>query len=87
VKRLWLAIPKKVRWALVGIVAIAIACLRFFFLGKREGREAAETDAALATARQRAKDVEDLAAAGDDAGVQKKLAEAAARAARTTGRN
>jgi hypothetical protein len=80
--KLWLALPAWLRWTLAGAAAIALACLRFFFLGRTSGRAEASAEAAMGAARARADEVLAAAAAGDDAGVQKRLAEAAARAAR-----
>jgi hypothetical protein len=82
----WERLPAKVRVALAGIAALLAAGFALFFGGKRRGRLDAEADATVEAGKVQAKEVRDLAAAGDDAGVQNRLAEAAARAARTTGR-
>ncbi len=82
VVRLWKRIPVKVRLALAGALALLLACLRIFFLGRARGRDEGAADAAMDVARERADQVLADAAAGDDVAVQKKLAAAAQRAAR-----
>lgn len=71
---------KRLRWILVGIGAVALACLRFFFAGRTRGKAQGAADELRAAAARDVARVEDLAAAGDDAGVQAELARATDRA-------
>jgi len=82
----WERLPAKVRVFLAGLAALVAAGFALFFGGRRRGRAEGEADAHLEEAKADAQEVRQMAADGDDAGVQRKLAEAAARAARTTGR-
>jgi hypothetical protein len=84
---LWKRIPVKVRLAIAGVLALLLAGLRIFFIGRRRGRDEASAEAGMTVARERADEVRDLADAGDDAEVQKRLAASALKAAKTTGRN
>jgi hypothetical protein len=80
----WERLPAKVRVILAGLAALMAAGFALFFGGRRRGRLEAEADATVEAGKVQAKEVRDMAAAGDDAGVQKRLAEATARAAKTT---
>lgn len=70
---------------LTAIGAALVAGVAFFLRGKRVGDIDARVDAALGKGKADAAKVRKQAADGDDAGVQKALAEAAEKAKRMTG--
>lgn len=76
-------IPSGARWALAGLAAVGFAVLRAFFAGKRKGRAAGAAKERMAAAEQDVERVMDAAARGDDAAVQRELAEAVERAKRS----
>jgi hypothetical protein len=83
----WERLPAKVRIFLAGLAALVAAGFALFFGGRRRGRLDAEADATVEAGKVQAKEVRDMAAAGDDAGVQKRLDEAIARADGATGKD
>jgi hypothetical protein len=78
----WERLPAKVRVALAGILALVAAGFALFFGGKRRGREEGTADAHVEAAKADAAAVRKMAADGDDAGVQKALADATEKAKR-----
>jgi len=83
---LWARVPPKARAILAAIIGIIAAAFTLFFLGKRKGVAQGQAQADLTHAREDADRVRGMAAAGDDAGVQRELADATEKAKKVTGK-